>query len=79
MFIFLFRLFLGYLIAAWLSSSVSLTLSATAWASLWTYGALLLGYVLACIAIWCGVMLLGLMGIGTFFAGAWIADRVRGR
>lgn len=79
MFIFLFRLFLGYLIAAGLSSSVSLTLTATAWASIWTYGALILGYVLACIAIWCAVALMGLLGIGAFLTGAWISDRIRGR
>lgn len=46
------RLILAYFIAAALSTSVSLSFYATAWASIWTYAALLGGLVLSTILIW---------------------------
>lgn len=45
------RLVLGYFIAAMLSSSVSLTLTATAWASAWTYVAILGGTIIASVGL----------------------------
>lgn len=45
------RLILAYVYAAMFSASVSMTITATAWSSIWTYLALLGGLVLSWITI----------------------------
>ena len=72
---FLIHAFIGYLIAAGLTANVSLVMTATLWTSIWTYGWLILGYVLARVAF----MLFGMLGFGALMMGAWTADRIKRR
>lgn len=55
-------LILAYIYAALLSTSVSMTLTATAWSSIWTYVALLGGLVLSVFTF------VALIGAGFVFA-----------
>jgi hypothetical protein len=73
------RLILAYLIAAGISSYVSLSLAATVWSSIWTYVALLVGLVLSSIALWLAIVVFGLLGFGALLTSAWAVDRIKRR